>query len=117
MISNSSSRFIYDKAFYNCSGLTNITIPTSVTRIGGDAFRGCVNITSIIIPSGVIVLGNGAFSGCVSLTIYCESTLQPNNWSSSWNISNRPVYWYSETQPITSGNYWHYVNEVITKWD
>ena len=32
---------IGNKAFYECSGLTSVTIPNSVTEIGDEAFRGC----------------------------------------------------------------------------
>ena len=35
------------RAFYYCTSLTSITIPSSVTRIGDDAFRGCTNLTRI----------------------------------------------------------------------
>lgn len=34
-------------AFYNCSSLTSITIPNSVTTIGKEAFSGCKNVKQI----------------------------------------------------------------------
>ena len=55
-------------AFSGCSGLTSVTIPDSVTRIGGEAFSGCSKLTSVMIPSGVRDIGDGAFSGCSKLT-------------------------------------------------
>ena len=38
---------IGDMAFYNCSGLTSVTIGNNVTSIGGWAFRGCSGLTNI----------------------------------------------------------------------
>ena len=55
-------------AFDGCSGLTSMTIPSSVTSIGGAAFHGCSGLTSLTIPSGVTEIGDEAFSGCSGLT-------------------------------------------------
>lgn len=68
-------------AFKDCSNLTGITIPDSVTTLGAQAFEGCSGLTGIIIPASVIsiqqervgigapsTLYNGLFSGCSNLT-------------------------------------------------
>ena len=39
-------------AFGDCSGLTSVTIPNSVTSIGDEAFYNCSFLKYIIIPSG-----------------------------------------------------------------
>ena len=52
----------------NCSGLTSITIPSSVTSLGYSCFSGCSRLTSITIPSSVTSLGNACFYDCSSLS-------------------------------------------------
>ena len=54
-----------DGAFSGCSGLTSLTIPSSVTSICGGAFRGCSGLTSLTIPSSVTSIGDWAFNGCI----------------------------------------------------
>ena len=58
---------IGDSAFYDCSGLTSITIPNTVTSIGDYAFNHCSSLTSITIPNSVTSIGESAFYECSSL--------------------------------------------------
>ena len=72
---------IGERTFYNCSGLTEITIPDSVTSIGRSAFSGCSGLTSITIPDSVTSIGEGVFSGCSGLT---EITIPDSITSIGW---------------------------------
>lgn len=57
-----------DDRCFCCSGITSITIPTSVTSLGNQCFEGCRGLTSITIPSSVVSIGDECFANCSSLT-------------------------------------------------
>lgn len=59
---------IENDAFNDCSGLTSVSIPNSVTKIADWAFEGCIGLTSITIPDSVTEIGVYAFSNCSALT-------------------------------------------------
>ena len=83
------------------AGLSEYTIPDSVTSIGGRAFCDCTSLTSITIPDSVTLIGSSAFSGCTSLTsVYCKPTTPPTGDGSMFsnNASGRKIY-----VPIGSG--------------
>ncbi|MGN0803761.1 MAG: leucine-rich repeat domain-containing protein [Candidatus Coproplasma sp.] len=65
IITNGES--ISNRAFYNCSTLTSITLPNSVTSIGDYAFYLCTSLTSVTMD-GVTSIGEQAFYGCSELT-------------------------------------------------
>ena len=59
---------IGDYTFYDCLGLTSVTIGNSVESIGDDAFWNCSGLTSVTIPNSVTSISSSAFSGCSGLT-------------------------------------------------
>ena len=111
---------IGDGLFYGCS-MTSIEIPDSVKSIGNDAFSWCSSLTSMVIPDGLTSIGDKAFYGCSSLTIVYYQGAE-NEWaeieigSDNYRLTDATCYYYSENEPTTLGNYWHYVDGVLTEW-
>ena len=90
----SSVTSIGDYAFCYCTGLTGITIPDSVTSIGDYAFYGCTGLTSITIPGSVTSIGKATFANCTGLT----SVTIPN---SVMNIGDYAFYYCTGLTGIT----------------
>ena len=54
-----------NNCFYDCRGLTSITIPSSVTSLDSFCFSYCSGLTSVTIPSSVTSLDFSCFYGCI----------------------------------------------------
>ena len=68
--------------FEGCTGLTSITIPSSVTSLGESCFEWCSGLTSITIPSSVTSLGWDCFLGCLKLeSVYFEGKYCRSNYA------------------------------------
>ena len=116
-----SVEFIGSSAFSGCSSLESVTIPDSVTSIGSDAFYGCSSLESVTIPDSVTSIGFSAFYDCSSLT-----EVYYNGSAAKWNsiyigdyndpLWNATRYYYSETEPSTSGNFWHWGDGEVVVW-
>ena len=65
-------------AFYNCTNLTSITIPNSITSIGTQAFEYCTSLASLTIGTNVSSIGDWAFTSCLRL----PSITMPNSITS-----------------------------------
>lgn len=56
-------------SFTNCSGLASICIPSSVTTIYSCTFDGCTSLSSVEISKGVTEIEKGSFNECKALTV------------------------------------------------
>ena len=88
---------IGDYAFYECSGLTSVTIGNSVTSIGASAFFRCSGLTSVTIGNSVTSIGDYAFCYCSGLT----SVTIPDSVTS---IGDYAFYYCSGLTSVTIGN-------------
>ena len=79
---------IDEKAFYNCSGLTSVIIPNTITTIGDYAFYGCSGLTSLTIGKSVASIGYDAFNGCNNLK---ELNWNAINCTSNGNMSTSNI--------------------------
>lgn len=57
----SSVRSLGEIAFYMCSGITELNLGDGLERIGRMCFQGCTGLTSVEFPSSMRVLGKQAF--------------------------------------------------------
>ena len=85
---------IGDSAFYNCTGLTSVTIPDSVTSIGQYAFYGCTGLTSVTFEnttgwwcstsstatSGTSIIASSALANASTAATYLTDTYDSYYW-------------------------------------
>lgn len=75
-------------AFQSCSSLTTITLPNEVSEIFKEAFGHCSNLESIYLPRSLKTIGYNIFPYCPKLKdIHYEGT------STEWAQINKDEYW------------------------
>ena len=65
---NCNFKYFLDNAFNNCSSLTTINLPDSLTSIGQSTFNNCSSLTTINFPDSLTSIEYIAFQNCSSLT-------------------------------------------------
>ena len=81
-------------AFYNCDGITKITLPETLTKINGGAFFDCDGMKELTLPDTVVALGEYAFG-------YCDG-LRTVDLPVDYDISNEP---FINTSGVTTIHY------------
>ena len=63
-----------ENAFYCCSNLTSIILPSNIVEIGANrssfvmgAFKWCINLISVTLGDNIEVIGDETFFGCIAL--------------------------------------------------
>ena len=56
-----------DGAFYWCSGLEELNIPSTTNCIRSQSFEGCEKLTTLVLPEGITEIEHGTFGGCIKL--------------------------------------------------
>lgn len=56
------------KAFWKCTRLKSVTLPSTLVSVGEGAFAGCTALKRITIPDSVQMIGRHAFHGCTALS-------------------------------------------------
>ena len=105
------TRWIGTFAFQDCTGLTSVTIPNSVTSIGDRAFWYCTGLTSVTIPNSISSIGEWTFGGCTSLTSVfwnakncnaCNFGNQVESFTFGDNVEVIPAFLCANMEKLTS---------------
>lgn len=67
-------KFIGEKAFAGCTGVTEIVIPEGVTQIGSKAFENCTSLRTVDMPKSLNNCQYDAFLGCENVMVNCYSS-------------------------------------------
>ncbi|MDO4957789.1 MAG: leucine-rich repeat domain-containing protein [Prevotellaceae bacterium] len=90
-------------AFYNCTGLTSVSMSNVIT-IGGCAFSGCNSLTSITLPETLQTISESAFTGTklTKITIPAATTSIEKNAFNSVPLTS--LTFTAGTEDLSIGN-------------
>ena len=111
----STVRWIGQRCFKNCSGITSVIIPNSVRYINEETFSGCTNLTSVTIGSSVSNIKEEAFWGCSNLAeIHSLNPVAPTLGTDVFvNVSSSiPVYIPCGSSMVYYGRWQYFYNFI-----
>ena len=108
---------INNSAFKNCTALTKIEIPSSVTSLGFSAFEGCTSLSEVIFDEGLKSIGRYAFLNTAltsvvlpaSVTVIEEDSLgYTGEWGDTDQVEGFTIYGYTNTGAEEYARKWHF---------
>lgn len=105
LISLSNYASIGNNAFYNCSGLTSVTIGNSVISIGFVAFSGCSGLKTIRISAiNPPTLDSDAFSTSLEKIIVPKSAINAYKSAAGWSTYADKIVYEVDSSDLSSGS-------------
>jgi hypothetical protein len=109
-------------SFAHCRSIKNLVIGDEINEIKTYSFYDCSNLEEIILGSGIIHIRRLAFADSIKIkrvfyngtSTFAEATI--NIYPYNEPLTSATWYYYSETQPTSQGNFWHYVNGKPKIW-
>ena len=101
-------------AFYNCSALSSITLPSSLTKIGVGCFEGCVALTAITLPN-IYKIQSASFLGSGLISIAIPDTVTAINDSAFMDCASLTSVIISATSHLTDINANAFNNTSVTE--
>lgn len=99
---------IDQRAFFECTGITEVHLPESLTKIGMYAFKDCEGMRKLILGKNLTHIAHGAFAYCRNLegNLKFPPDLAEIGASAFSQCSKLSALDFSEcTKPLTIGNY------------
>ena len=100
------------RCFFGATELAILDIPEGVTVIEENAFSSCTALQTIILPSTLNTVEDSAFLDSDLTVVFFKGTeAQFDAMTINGNndeLLSAKVYFYSETEPTESGDFWHY---------
>lgn len=101
------------RCFFGATSLAALDIPEGVTVIEENAFSSCTSMQTIVLPSSLTTVEDGAFLDSSELAVvFFKGTEEQFDAIEISNNNNEllsaKIYFYSDTQPTESGDFWHY---------
>ena len=120
---------IGSEAFRDCYSLKSIVIPEGVSKIESQTFGRCVKLEKVVIPNSMKEIVGYSFAETYNLKGFVFSTGVDSElckrvdrvyYLGTKNKEyerHKNVYFYAETRPKETGQFWRYVNGVPKVWE